>query len=649
MSLDGRQLLQRFDDLPCAVAVVDDDGLLMDANANLAELLGRDQRALVGGALRVILPQASVMLFHTYVFPLLKMAGQAQEVSITLLHADGTRIDTLMCARREVSDTGNAVRCVFMRVQERRRLAYQLLTAKRAADQSPGMLFQLRQVDGQPPFFAYVTDAIRPLFAMAPSQALHDADAVWRRIHPDDAQRLMQDLDASRHVLQPWRSEYRVCLPEGEAWREVHAATQREPDGTVCWSGHIADITERKQMESSLREKAAALSASQAKSEFLARMSHELRTPLNGILGFSRLLQMHDAGNLRADQHNKLGHIEDAGKTLLNLINEVLEISRIESGHTQVNLGDVSVDAVVHSAMALAEPLAQQRGILLMLEGERHQQVQADPHRLGQILRNLLSNAIKYGAAPGRVRVQISRSGPCVRVAVQDDGPGLSAAQQAQLFQPFNRLGAECSQVEGVGLGLVITKGLVALMNGTLDVKSEAGQGACFTVQLPMAQSPLLPLGDGQAAALVAAHDGSSRHMAHEPLRRILYVEDNPINVLLMQAIFEGYDGFVLDVVDTGEKAGHAVRRTCPDAMLLDMHLPDTEGAALLARLRTDPRLRDVPAIAVSADAMPDDIARAMAAGFTDYWTKPLDVTRVVPSLRALLQSRASSGGTMSV
>jgi signal transduction histidine kinase/ActR/RegA family two-component response regulator len=510
------------------------------------------------------------------------------------------------------------------------------------------MLFQLRQSSPAPARFAYVTDAIRPLFGLAPSLALHDPQTVWRMVHADDADRLMHDLDASRRTLQPWRGEYRVCLPEGEGWREVHAATQQEPDGTVCWSGHIADITERKHMEAGLRDKAAAERASQAKSEFMARMSHELRTPLNGILGFTRLLQMHEARNLRPDQHSKLGYIEDAGNTLLRLINEVLEISRIESGHTQVNMADISVGAVVQGALTLAEPLASARGVRLQLDGPQHVLAHADVHRLGQVLLNLLSNAIKYGPAHGVVCVRVSPRAQGVQVAVQDEGPGLSPSQQAQLFQPFNRLGAECTGVEGVGLGLVITKGLVELMNASLHVDSVAGQGACFTVNLqPARAEPASPHARTQPGA-----DGMPQAeppLLAEPLRRVLYVEDNPINVLLMQAVFEGDDGFVLDVVDTGEKANQAVRRSRPDALLLDMHLPDTDGAALLTRLRGEAGLVNVPAVAVSADAMPDDISRALAAGFNDYWTKPLDVTRVLPSLRALLQTRGVSGGTMAV
>jgi PAS domain S-box-containing protein len=646
MSAPNLPVPQRFDDLPCPVLVTDSAGVLQDVNTSLSELLGHAPQALIGRPIAAVFPPSATMLFHTYVWPLLKAAGQAQEVSITLRHADGSRIDTLMAAGYNEQD--GSVRCLFMRVQERRRLEYQLLTAKRAGDQAPGMLFQLRQGATGPARFAYVTDAIRQLLDIEPSRALAEAEAVWHLLHPDDAAQLQQDLAVSYQTLQPWRGEYRLGTahepggsPAQARWCEVHAATQREPDGTVCWSGHLADITERKHMEAGLRDKAAAERASQAKSEFMARMSHELRTPLNGILGFTRLLQMHDAANLRTDQHSKLGYIEDAGNTLLRLINEVLEISRIESGHTQVSMADISLDTAVQGAMSLAEPLAQARGTQLVLEGSRLLQAHADTHRLSQVLLNLLSNAIKYGPPQGRVRVQLNQGLQSVMVSVQDEGPGLSAAQQAQLFQPFNRLGAEGSHIDGVGLGLVITKGLVELMGGSLSVYSEPGQGACFSVRLQAARVAAPQL-EAHPADMASPAPGVAPSLPLAP-RRILYVEDNPINVLLMQAVFEGDEAFVLDVADTGERAGQAVRRSRPDALLLDMHLPDTDGAALLARLRTDAGLSDVPAVAVSADAMPDDIARALAAGFDDYWTKPLDVTRVVPSLRALLQPGAGA------
>ena len=633
-----------IDDLPCGIAVVGDDGLVMSANATLGDWLGRNHVTLPGLPLRQILTPSASLLYQTYVDPLLRLGQRAEEVSIALRHVSGDRIDTLMSAARMIDEAQGSVVCTFLRLQERRRLEYQLLTAKRAADEVPGLLFQLRRGADGGTHFTYVNEAMRRLFDVPPSQALLSADAVWHRLHPDDVHGVRRALDASAASQTPWRGEFRVLHADGVAWREVHATPQREPDGAVLWNGYIADITERRALEASLRDKAAAERASRAKTEFLARMSHELRTPLNGILGFARLLLMQEPANLRADQLTKLGHIELAGHGLLRLINEVLEISRIESGHTPVHLKAVPLEGLVRHALAMVEDQARQRQVRWRIDdvGDRH--VVADEHRLIQVLMNLLSNAIKYGPDGGEVHVSVHEIHDRVCLGVRDQGPGLDAAQREQLFQPFNRLGAERRGIEGVGLGLAISQGLVRLMGGELCLVSGEGEGACFEVRLAGGRP-------GHAVpAPVAAGDnrpaGDAMALGELPIR-VLYVEDNLVNALLMQSVFEGDDRFALEVVDTGERALQAVRRQSPHLMLLDVQLPDIDGVSLLARLRCDPGVRDVPAIAVSADAMPEDIQHARAAGFCDYWTKPLDVSAVVPEVLSRVQSarRAGSGG----
>jgi len=645
---------EAFDELPCGVAVLGDDGRVLSINRRLGQWLQCEPQALVGLSVAKLFTKASSLMYQTYVYPVLRMAGLADEVSISLKQADGECIDTLLNASRTEHEGVAVVRCVFIKLQERRRLEYQLLAAKRAADEAPGLLFQLRKPVTGPMVFSYANDAVRPLFGVLPSQAQQSAELVWQVVHPDDALRVRQSLQESADLLQSWRCEFRVCMtpevgqmpqPDGRAlaWREVHASPQREPDGTWLWNGYIADITQRKQLEASLRDKSSAERANQAKSEFLSRMSHELRTPLNGILGFARLLQVHEASNLRAEQFSRLSHIEAAGNSLLHLINEMLEISRIESGHTEVRLGPVVLAQTLDHVLQLAEPLAAQRQVRLRARGDMCLSVLADVQRLGQVLLNLISNAIKYGPAQGLVQLIAEGDGQSVWLHVQDQGPGLSPEQRANLFQPFNRLGAERTQVEGVGLGLVISRGLVELMGGELVLHSQPGKGTCFSVRLPLAEGLPAPVpkperGLGEVAPAQGESEGKEPAAA-TALRRVMYVEDNPVNALLMQSVFEDVPDFRLEVVVNGERALQAVGLEVPDVLLLDMHLPDTDGLRLLADLREKLGPAMVPAIAVSADAMPDDIALARKAGFVDYWTKPLDVSAIVPSLRHLLST----------
>jgi PAS domain S-box-containing protein len=650
-----------LDELPCGAMTVAADGTLLAANATLAQWTGYAPEALIGRLVTTLFPQAGRLMWHTYVLPLLDSQELVEEASLMLQRAQGGSIDVLLNARRQTDADGRQlIHCICLRLQERRRLEYQLLTVKRVAQEAPGLLFQLRSDPQGRMGFTYVTEGMRALFGVSPAVALRDAAVVWAAVHPEDLAQMRQAMSDSAAQLAPWRLEYRVRLHGEDQWRETHASPTREPDGTVLWHGYTQDISERKRMEQSLRERDAAEQANQAKSSFLARMSHELRTPLNGILGFARLLKLQGAP-LDEDQRRKVGYIESAGESLLHLINEVLEISRIESGHTSVNVQPMLLDEVLRQAMRLVSPLAAARQVRLMAPKRQGWWVLADEQRLQQVLNNLLSNAVKYGPPNGVVSLFVEDDARGVTLSVQDEGPGLSAAQQAQLFQPFNRLGAERSGIEGVGLGLVITRGLVELMGGQLSLVSQPGRGACFSVSLrglPNEARPADATEDwvstspGELAELSADLPGLETARASGP-EPVLYVEDNRVNAVLMQAVFETQSHYELTVVETGAEAITALSRLCPVALLLDMHLPDTDGIALLRRIRHLPGLASVPAVAVSADAMPADIERALDAGFAAYWTKPLNVSRLLVDLNELLcqavttpqlASRASSG-----
>jgi PAS domain S-box-containing protein len=373
--------------------------------------------------------------------------------------------------------------------------------------------------------------------------------------------------------------------------------------------------------------------ASRAKSEFLSSMSHELRTPLNGILGFAQLLAMAQPP-LSETERRKVRQIETAGWHLLGLIDDVLDLARIESGAVGISIEPVHTEQVVQETLQFVAAMAKERGVTLLSRGAQEGAlwVQADRRRLVQVLSNLLSNAVKYNRPQGVVTVGMRRSHDGrVCIAVADTGRGFTREQLARLYEPFTRFKKEGDSIQGTGIGLVITRNLVQLMGGELQVESVADEGSTFTVELPSATPP----GD---RALVRPSQGA---VPLEPVdgteRRLLYVEDNPANVELFQQIVAMRPGYRLTVATDGLSGLALVRAQLPDLAIIDIDLPGIDGVELCRRLKAEPQTAGLPLIALSANAMPEDIARAQQAGFDVYLTKPMDVVRLLAEIERLL------------
>jgi signal transduction histidine kinase/ActR/RegA family two-component response regulator len=406
--------------------------------------------------------------------------------------------------------------------------------------------------------------------------------------------------------------------------------------------GITKDVTQqvaaqRKAREQQMRQLAAE-QASKNKSELLSRVSHEFRTPLNAILGFSQLAMLDHGQPLPPAQRRRMEAIHAGGERLLTLINDMLEAARAEQAQRALAPTVVDLQRACSTAVALLLPLAEAHGVTLVNRLHANTLVVADDGALGQVLLNLLSNAIKYNRRGGAVRMA-TLPGEEIRLLIEDEGAGLSAEQVAMLFQPFNRLGAEQTDVAGTGLGLVISKTLVDAMGGALAFESHPGAGTCVILTLPAAPGGTLP--SPPAAEPPAL---TLQRMAGARQRRVLYVEDDAVNAMLMKQLFQIEPAWQLDIAVTGAEALARSAAAAPDLILLDMNLPDMSGLDVLRTLRARGLQAPRGCVAVSADAMPHQIDLAMKSGCTDYWTKPLDLAQTWKRLERLLGPEITSG-----
>jgi signal transduction histidine kinase/ActR/RegA family two-component response regulator len=621
------------DRLPLGLLTLALDGTVLKANRRVCEWLGTDAASLQGSHVDQLLTGGGRVLYHTHLLPMVRLHGQVQEMALAIRTAAGTPAEVLACASLDDAG-GGRLQLALMPMRERMRVEAELLRVQRAADAAPVVLFEwvVEQGRGR---FAYASAGMPRLYRLQPERLRIDDTPWWDLVHPDDRAPLHAARQAAGDSGQAWLQRFRVRAADDTwAWHVVRAQPRAEADGRTVWHGTFGDVTRQMEMERAEGQRDAAEQASRAKSEFLARMSHELRTPLNGIIGFARLLGQDPAAVPGSEARRRLGIIEASGHRLLSLINEVLDIARIEAGSLRLDLQPVRLHPLLQRTLAVVEPMTQAAQLTVVLDCAPQAAVLADSARLDQVLANLLSNAVKYNRPQGRVEIRVGADGPWQVVSVTDTGVGLSDVQQRQLFQPFNRLGAEHTGTEGTGLGLVIARSLVEAMAGRLEVRSVQGQGTTFSVSLPLARADMAPDVDTPAPRV-------TQPLALHP-RRVLYVEDNPVNATLMQAVLEDVPGLELVLARSAQAALDAVHAGAPQLMLLDLHLPDADGFTLLQRLRQ--QVPQVPAVAVSADAMPEALARAREAGFQAFWSKPIDVDQVLRDVVALTARPAAEG-----
>jgi PAS domain S-box-containing protein len=620
---------------PDAMVCVDVRGRIAMVNAQVSALFGYDHDELIGAPLETLLPeelrqrhQGHRAAFFRHPTPRsmgagLSLQGRRRDGSIfpveVSLAADPGGGDLLaIAAVRDVT----AQRATEAALRESE-------TQLRQLAENVEIVFTLRQIE--PPLNLYRSPAFHALTGWDEADILADPSLSLRLVHPEDRERFETTFFAPSEQGLAVSCEYRIIRRDGAVrWVRSFATPVPNPDGVVERIVNTTqDVTDRVVASQRLQEaEAAARTANDAKNEFLSRISHELRTPLNAVLGFGQLLE----AELEETEHVESIHqVVRAGRHLLALINEVLDIARIEAGEMSLSPEPTEVAAIVTEALLLMQPLAAAAGVTLTdLGGPLGVYVLADRQRLRQILLNLLSNATKYNRAGGSVWVSWScEPGERPSITVNDDGPGIAPALHSRLFTPFDRLGAEATGVDGTGVGLTVTRGLVQLMAGELTFASQVGHGASFTVTLPSSHEPVAP-----------ARDRTADLIAHVPMTStssstavVLYVEDNEPNVQVMEALLKLRPEWRLIHAALARLGIELARAHRPDLILLDVHLPDGSGLDVLQALKADAATTDLAVVVLSADASHTQIERLLAAGAARYLTKPLDIAEVLELL----------------
>ena len=641
--LEGFEIQYRelLDAAPDGIVVVDDEGKIIVVNVEAERMFGYDRSEMLGERIEMLIPQrfrpnhpkhvddytqeprTRPMGSGLELFGLRKQGGEFPvEISLSPL-----RTPTRMLVSAAIRDVSDRKR---IEAEARRANAFLLSAVDSIHD-----AFVLYDEEDR---FVLVNSTFRDMLG----RALRGP--IVGRLFSDLVERAIADnlFDLGDESVESFRERWSAYhrLPDGAFEVRTHTGrVLRIVDRPTAEHGTVSlmvDMTEDRLRADELRRaRSTAEAASAAKSEFLSSMSHELRTPLNAVLGFAQLLQRDKKQPLSDRQLERIDHVLRGGEHLLKLIDEVLDLSRIEAGGIAISAEPVALPEVLQEVITTLEPMAQRLGVSVsraVLPADLPSVI-ADRTRVAQILMNFGSNAIKYNRSGGHVRFEVLRNVDSTRICVVDDGIGIPEDKRAKIFEPFHRAGQETGPIQGTGIGLAISKRLAELMQGTVGFTSETNKGSTFWVEVPIDHVSVGPHTSQPVDVSI-----ESPLVTAVPRHRIVYVEDNPSNIAFMRELMADLPGIELQTAPTAEIGVELIRAHRPELVIMDINLPGMSGFDAVKQLQQWPETKDIPVIALTAAASVRDHARAKDVGFYRYLTKPVKVDELTAVLEELLK-----------
>lgn len=650
---EGIQHLLRLttESVPAFIGYHDKETRLRYANSFYKRIAGVEADALIGRTIAEVFGEEMAQRSQPYVARALM--GEVTRHDNDLIALDGSIVRTESTLIPDRDENGNVVGFFVMSLDvterkraesERERTRLALEAAQRLAHVGS---FE-RTFDSEQ---FYWTEELYHIHGLDPDGPPVTMDLFLQHIHPGDRDRVQRLLDkAIRTRQRSYSFEYRAVRPDGVE-RNVTASGEftYDADGTpVKMIGSIQDITAQKRIQAALeRAKLDAETANRAKTEFLSSMSHELRTPMNAVLGYTQLLLQNKKEPVSTRQQRQLNQILKSGQHLLNLINDILDLSRIESGRVELAIRDLPLDKVVAECLGLVDSLAARNRISIVdkTRGKSPFVVHCDDVRLKQAMVNLLSNAIKFNRMGGKVTIDCEeRRDGSIRISIEDTGNGIPLTRQRELFEPFSRLDATQRGIEGTGIGLAISKQLIERMGGKIGFTSEVGVGSTFWIDVPSTAE--LHSEARETPADHAAETEPAFKLSSAGQRQLLYVEDDESNLRLLEEVVSHIPNLSLLSATDAENGIRIARESRPDIIVMDINLPGMNGFEALARLKREPETNNIPVIALSAAAMSKDIKKGAEAGFFSYLTKPFVIDDLLGTIdRALSRPEADQTG----